>query len=356
MLCVVVVVLAAVPLLVLAQAQGVAAGHRVQLPLVRDFTAYAVIIAAPWILLVGEIVNRRIRYGVRYFEVAALVPERRQRDFDQAVTRTAGLADAWWSDALLLVVALVIGGLDLSAARAIPGHSSWRWIGTPAALSWAGRWFWLVTLPIYQFLLLRWVWRLVLWTLWLRQVSKLDLDLLATHPDRSGGLGFLADAQAAFNLLLIPVAVVFSSRAAFWIQYAGGSTDQLKYVIAAFVVLAIVVVQGPLFVFTPSLVLARRRGILQYGALADAYVHDFHGKWVMGRKAPDEPLLGAADIQSLADMGNSLQVVRGMQVVPIGLPEVGATAVAAVVPMLPLLSTVIPVQEILKKLFELVAR
>jgi hypothetical protein len=356
LLCIGVVLLAAVPLIFLANAQGVAAGRRVQLPLVKDLTVYAVLFGAPWILVVGEVVNRRIRYAVRYFEVAPLVPEKRRQDFDDAVTRTAGMADAWLSDVVLLVLSVVLGWLDLSAAHAIPGHSSWRWIGTPTALSWAGRWFWLVTLPLYQFLLLRWLWRLVLWTLWLRRVSKLDLDLLATHPDRAGGLGFLADAQAAFNLMLIPVAVVFSSRAAFWIQYGGGSPDQLKYVLLAFAILAIVIVQGPLFVFTPLLVLARRRGILQYGALADAYVHDFHGKWVMGRKPPDEPLLGAADIQSLADMGNSLQVVRGMRVAPIGLPELAATALAAIVPMLPLLSTVIPIQDILKKVLELVAR
>src|SRR5262245_57462218 len=355
-LCVSVVTLAAVPLLVLANAQGVAAGNRVRLPLLRDLTVYAVLFGLPWILVVGEVVNRRIRYAVRYFEVAALVPEARRQDFDASVTRTARLADAWLSDGLLLALSLSLGWLDLRTSHAIPGHSSWHWIGAPASLSWAARWFGLVTLPLYQFLLLRWIWRLVLWTLWLRTVSKLDLDLVATHPDRAGGLGFLTDAQAAFNLMLIPVAVVFSARAAFWIQYGGGSTDQLKYVLGAFVILAIIVVQGPLFVFTPLLVLARRRGILQYGALADAYVHDFHGKWVMGRRPPDEPLLGAADIQSLADMGNSLQVVRGMQVAPIGLPELAATALAAIVPMLPLLSTVIPVQEILKKVLELVAR
>jgi hypothetical protein len=355
-LCVIVVTLAAVPLLLLAHAQGVAAGNRIQLPLLRDLTVYAVLFGAPWILVMGEMVNRRIRYAVRYFEAAALVPEARRRDFDESVTRTSRLADSGLSDVLLLVLAVALGWLDFRAVHAIPGHSSWHWIGGPGSLSWAGRWFSLVTLPLYHFLLLRWLWRLVLWTLWLRTVSKLDLDLLATHPDRAGGLGFLGDAQAAFNLMLVPVAVVFSARAASWIQYGGGSTDQLKYVLGAFVILAIVVVQGPLLVFTPLLVLARRRGILQYGALADAYVHDFHGKWVMGRKPPDEPLLGAADIQSLADMGNSLQVVRGMQLAPIGLSELAATALTAIVPMLPLLSTVIPLQDILKKVVELVAR
>ena len=95
---------------------------------------------------------------------------------------------------------------------------------------------------------------------------------------------------------------------------------------------------------------------MQYGALADAYVHDFHGKWVGDRKPSEEPLLGTADIQSLADIGNSLQVVRGMRVAPIGVQELTGTALCALLPMLPLLSTIIPVQEILKKVLELVAR
>jgi hypothetical protein len=211
-------------------------------------------------------------------------------------------------------------------------------------------------LPLYHFILLRWVWRLLLWTLWLRKVSKLGLQVLATHPDRAGGLGFLGEAQTGFNLLLIPVALVFSARAVLWIQFGGGSPEQLKYVIGAFVILAILLVQGPLFVFTGILVAARRHGIMQYGALADAYVHDFHGKWVGDRKPSEEPLLGTADIQSLADIGNSLQVVRGMRVAPIGVQELTGTALCALLPMLPLLSTIIPVQEILKKVLELVAR
>ena len=157
-----------------------------------------------------------------------------------------------------------------------------------------------------------------------------------------------------FNLLVAPIAVVFSSRAVFWVQHGGGSVDQLKFVIAAFFVLMVLVFQCPLLIFMPALARARRRGLHEYGALAGGYTRSFHGKWLEGRNPSGEPLLGSSDIQSLADMGNSFQVVQGMRIVPIQLRHLTLTAIASVLPMLPLLSTVMPLEDILKRLLALI--
>ena len=51
------------------------------------------------------------------------------------------------------------------------------------------------------------------------------------------------------------------------------------------------------------------------------YVDDFEQKWVLDDAACSEELLGAADIQSLADLGNSYAFVRDMRPVPFGLGE-----------------------------------
>jgi hypothetical protein len=62
----------------------------------------------------------------------------------------------------------------------------------------------------------------------------------------------------------------------------------------------------------------------------------------------DEALLGTSDIQSLADLGNSYAVVREMQVVPFNRNDVILLVVATVIPLLPLLLTVIPLDALLK--------
>ena len=87
--------------------------------------------------------------------------------------------------------------------------------------------------------------------------------------------------------------------------------------IATLVVFLLFVVVGPLLVFTPQLAQAKRTGNLEYGTLAERYVRAFDAKWLRGEAPADEPFIGSGDIQSLADLGNSLEVVRSMRIAPI---------------------------------------
>jgi hypothetical protein len=66
--------------------------------------------------------------------------------------------------------------------------------------------------------------------------------------------------------------------------------------------------------------------------------------------APDEPLVGSADIQSLADLGNSFEIVRTMRFAPITRDPIIQVAVAALLPLAPLLLTMMPLEELLRRL------
>ena len=119
------------------------------------------------------------------------------------------------------------------------------------------------------------------------------------------------------------------------------------------VIFVLILVCLPLLVFAPQLAAARRRGMAEYGTLAERYVREFDAKWLRGATAPDEPLVGSADIQSLADLSNSVEVVRSMSTVPVGRDAIVRTAIATLVPLLPLLLTIMPLEELLKKLLGL---
>lgn len=68
-----------------------------------------------------------------------------------------------------------------------------------------------------------------------------------------------------------------------------------------------------------------------------------------------EDLLGTPDLHALADLGKSLEVVRGMRIVPFGLSLVSAFAVASLVPMAPLLLLQFPLAELLTWLVRAIA-
>jgi hypothetical protein len=105
------------------------------------------------------------------------------------------------------------------------------------------------------------------------------------------------------------------------------------------------IVFAPLLVFAPQLEQAKRTGNHEYGVLAERYVREFDRKWLRGGAPADEPLVGSSDIQSLADLGNSLQVVQTMQtmrITPITADSVLRLAAAVLVPIAPLALTMMP--------------
>jgi hypothetical protein len=106
--------------------------------------------------------------------------------------------------------------------------------------------------------------------------------------------------------------------------------------------------------FTPQMARAKRKGLADYGLLAQRYVDGFEQKWVMTDAAHAEELLGAADIQSLADLGNSYAMVRDMRSLPFGLEDISRLAAATAAPLLPLLLTIFSPDELIMRILKVV--
>jgi hypothetical protein len=103
----------------------------------------------------------------------------------------------------------------------------------------------------------------------------------------------------------------------------------------------------------PQLVRAKRTGLREYGVLAQRYVREFDHKWLRGGAAADEPLVGSGDIQSLADLANSFGVIRTMRVVPFTKETLLLLLVTPLAPVLPLTLTMVPLEELLRRLLGL---
>ena len=179
------------------------------------------------------------------------------------------------------------------------------------------------------------------------------MHLLPTHPDRAGGIGFLGGNSYVFTPILFGQGALLSGLIASRIFYQGQSLMSFKVTIIAVVGFFVLVILGPLTMFTPHLFRTKRSGLSAYGTLATEYVDDFDGKWIRGG-ANGEQILGTADIQSLADLGNSYGVVREMRLVPFALGDLGQLVAAVVFPVLPLVLTVMPLEELVSRLIKMV--
>jgi len=94
---------------------------------------------------------------------------------------------------------------------------------------------------------------------------------------------------------------------------------------------------------------AKRTGLREYGIVGSRYVAEFRRKWIEGRAAKDEALVGTADIQSLADLANSFEVVQEMKAAPFGRAALVRLAIVTALPLAPLLLTMIPLEQLIDR-------
>jgi hypothetical protein len=193
-----------------------------------------------------------------------------------------------------------------------------------------------------------------IWARFLWQSSRLKLNLIPTHPDRAAGLGFLDQSSAAFAPLLLAHGVLLAGLVANPIFFAGAKLTGFKMEIVGGVVVLLLLVLGPLLFFSACLMRAKRTGWCEYSMLASRYVREFDLKWVRGGASDDEQLIGSGDIQSLADLGNIFQVIRDIQPFPFGKDTVIQLVVIPLIPILPLVFTMIPLEERIMKLLKAV--
>ena len=348
------IILAAVtwlPLLVLSVIEGLAlSGARI--PFLYDIAAHTRFLVAVPILVLAEIpIGRRLRGITRQFLNAGLVRENEQKQFASYIIDTVRFHDSRLVEITLLAVSYIMAYVIFSRTSFQSG-STW-FEPSSTGFSLVGYYYAFVAIPIFQFLMYRWAFRMVVWTRLLWQVSNLDLLLTPTHPDGAGGLGFLGKGTIPFGVILFALSSVISAAIASRILFGGATLEQFELIYATLIVLALIVFAGPLMVFAPKLFRLKQDGLLRYGTLASQYTQLFERKWVDGIDTEEEPLLGTGDIQSLADLGNSYELVRKTRVVPIALSDFIAIALPGVIPALPLAATVMPVGEILKQIFRL---
>ena len=144
------VVLAAVawvPLLLLSATQGL---------LLHRILAHVRFLVAVPVLLLAEIpIGARLRRVASHFVEAGLVRTRDHERFAAIIADTLRFRDSRVAE-LVVLAAAYIGTFGMLAGS-FQGGSTWHAPGPAEGLSHAGYWYALVALPIFQFLLYRWI-------------------------------------------------------------------------------------------------------------------------------------------------------------------------------------------------------
>ena len=340
------------PLVILAAAAGVAAGDAVGLPLLLDYTTNVRFLVAMPVLMGAEgIVWGKVVDLAQYLVRSGVVAEPGMPALHQLVVRFHARRTSWILPGIA-AIGVVFGVIflrkeyagDLSTWQFVPGSSG-------QVRSAAGWWNLLVSVPVFQFLILFWALRYLLWCWFLYRLSRLDLVLIPSHPDRSGGLRPIGQVHQYWSIVVFALSSLISASVGLAIVH-GRPLNDFRLELIVFLGLSLVVLFAPFLAFAGKLLDARMHGLIAYGELAATYTRRFDAKWT-GGSAPGDDLLGTADIQSLADLANSYAVVHSLRLVPFEMVNVIVIAVAVALPFVPLVFVVVSPIEVARQVIQI---
>jgi hypothetical protein len=338
-------------LLALASIEG--AGHKLlSLSVIAGHVRLLVVI--PLFFLCESSLDSRLREFVGMIARSGVVPEKTLPALELEIARTIRWKDSWLPEAMCLLATVL---LSLFAARLrLSGETAT--LDSSRAITnipLAGLWYWIVCLPLFRFLMFRWLWRIALWWRFLWSVAKLELHLVPTHPDGVAGLGYLEVVQSHFMPLVLAISIVVSASFAEEISSGKAVFEVIYPALAITLIVDLALFLGPPCVFAFKLRLSQEKGLSDYMVFAARYVDDFEKKWLNAATVPAEPLLGTSDLQSLADLSTSVGIVRNMRWVPVSRRLLIVIVIAGLLPMLPLFLFKYPLAELAQRLFSKLA-
>lgn len=348
------------PLVVLAAAEGLMIRADPRESMLLDVATHVrYLISIPLFLIAEVSCLPRLARIAHHFGAAGLIPGSERPRYDALLTSSRRLLASRNAEVVIVVLAYVltiaIGQVWYPATVSTwvvpipPGAHS----VSLASMSLAGWWRTLVSQPLFVMLLMIWVWRLIVWALFLWRVARLDLRLIPAHPDLSGGLAFVSTSLRALQLVAFALAAPLAGSVASGLLYGGPSELPLRNVAVLALAVVLTLCALPLLAFFRPLVRARATGIFAYGQLAAALGRRFEEKWIAPGSRVDPSALEVQDFSATTDLFSVVANVRTMRLLPLDLRTLTPLVVATLLPFLPVLFMMMPVEQVVTELIKL---
>jgi len=341
------------PLLLLALLSLTAGRDDVWLAFLRDASVHArSLLVAPLLVLAEAVCIPRLGELAHTFRERELLPASALPGYERVVRSIQWLRDWWLIEALALVLAYAMAILIV---QTVPASYLPNWHqaagSAPMGRSLASWWHALVSLPLLLILMLGWCWRVLLWALFLWRVSRLDLQLVAAHPEGAAGLMFLSHSLSSFALLGAAIGIIVAATELGHLL-AGGTIapELLGRVALGTVAFALVVFVAPLLSFCTPLLRTWRHDVQAYGALAQRVGVSLEDRWMRAPPSPEtaDPL-SSPDFSAVTDLFQTVEKAYGLRMVPVELRSLLPLAVATALPFGVVALTLVPFDKVLEK-------
>ncbi|HZL28269.1 MAG TPA: hypothetical protein VFC39_17240 [Acidobacteriaceae bacterium] len=334
-----------VPMAVLAWRQGLIDSQMTPTNFFADFAAYAqFLVGLPLFLVAEVIIDGSTREAAEQFTRCGIIRFEDAPRINQVNETLKRLRQSFWPDVACIVLAYVFSLVILVPQFGSHPLPTWHVHGEGHSrnLTAAGYWTFFIAIPFSNYIWMRLIWKIALWIFYLYRVSRMRLELHATHPDLTGGIGFISETQGRFALFILAYGI---SNVAAPVGYQVAvlnydlSTLPVWGPLVLFTIGAPLLFTMPLFMFTKQLFRTRKRALLAYLERVTEHSRVVENHWLFGNR-PESPQEELRDLAEQSTLGTLFARIDGMRVVPFDLRSfmqlLGST-LGAMATLLPLL-------------------
>jgi hypothetical protein len=329
------------PTALLAFIQDVAIRQPAEFAFLYDFAAYSqFVVGIPLLVLSEPYINKKLKLGLEYFITSGIIPPSEYSVFEEQIRIARKAESSVVMSILLLVFSLLVIPLAYIPVELTNGVGNWHALvttGTQEVMTWAGWWNILIALPIVTYLFARWIWKIMVWYWLLWQISKMNLYLHASHPDRFGGLGFLASLQSRFGFLIFANGLSIAATMTYklLVEKSPFNTFTVAGLAVIYLTLAPVIFLIPLFFFRNLLSTIKQDCLLQYSSLAAHCIIKIETLIQTSKNIESDNKVKHA-IDNLASINTYYENINKMHVVPMDFQKTSRLFISALGPLIPL--------------------
>ncbi len=334
-----------VPMAILAWRQGLIDLSVTPTNFFADFAAYAqFLVGLPLFLVAEVIIDGSTREAANQFTRCGIIGCDDAPRINRIHETLKRLRESFWPDAGCVVLAYVFSLVILVPQFGADPLPTWHVHGDKLSrnLTAAGYWLFFIAIPISGYIWLRMIWKIALWIFYLYHVSRMRLELHPTHPDLTGGIGFISEAQGRFALFILAFGISnVAAPVGYQIAVLNYDLSILPVwgPIVLFTIGAPLLFTLPLFMFTKQLFRTRKRALAAYRERVTEHSRVVESRWLFGEKTQS----AQEEIRDLAEqstLGTMFARIEHMRVVPFDLRSfvqlLGST-LGAMATLLPLL-------------------
>ena len=339
-------------------------GQPLALNFFYDFAAYTqYFIGLPLFIIAERVISSNILAAARDFEESGVVADKDKPELERIEKDIEVLRKKLWPEIMIMVFALYMGIMALGPEMFVDDPDMVTWhstkiTGHPFLTHWmtpAGWYAMLVGLPIMSYIWLRCVLKIGMWYWYLRRLSRFKLVLVASHPDRTGGVGFLSEVQAKFAIVILAFGIsniVSTVGYKIAIENAPVNLPPVWGMVAGFVIGAPILFLSPLLLFTKQLSRVKKRAMAQFREKAMRSAIKVEDTWLHSEDnlARDEELRN--ELAQLNLLTGFYDRIHGMRVVPFDVRSAGQLIGSAVGPVIPILPYFIEIDDKWQKVLE----